>query len=68
MRTTEIPVYCWYCGKRFEIEIANVIAVHLFCSKECREDNLRMERCEEEIEKVMEGKKKGGEKSEEVNR
>jgi len=36
MRTTEIPVYCWHCGKRFEIEISNVYAGRLFCSDECR--------------------------------
>ena len=58
MKTTEISVYCWHCGKRFNIEIANVVAGRLFCSKKCEEANWW-----EEIEKVMEGKK-GGEKSE----
>ena len=43
MRTTEIPVYCWHCGKKFTIEISNVYAGHLFCSDECRIDNLKEE-------------------------
>ena len=43
MKTTEIPVYCWYCGKRFYIEIANVVAGHLFCSDECRAEDLKEE-------------------------
>ena len=58
MKTTEIPVYCWHCGKRFTIEIANIVAGHLFCSDECRIANLKYE---------MELEKKGGEKSEEVS-
>jgi len=40
MKNNEIPVYCWYCGKRFYIEIANVYAGHLFCSEKCRKDNI----------------------------
>ena len=55
MKTTEIPVYCWYCGKRFNIEISNVVAGRLFCSDKCREDNLKRE---------IELERKGGEKSE----
>ena len=39
MKTTEIPVYCWHCGKRFYIEINNVVAGRLFCSKKCEEAN-----------------------------
>ena len=52
MRTTEISVYCWHCGKRFNIEIADVYAGHLFCSDECRIDNLKREI---ELEKKMKG-------------
>ena len=55
MKTTEIPVYCWHCGKRFYIEIANVVAGRLFCSDKCREDNLKRE---------IELERKGGEKIE----
>ena len=43
MKTTEISVYCWHCSKRFNIEIADVYAGHLFCSDECRIDNLKRE-------------------------
>jgi len=43
MKTTEISVYCWHCGKRFNIEISNVVAGHLFCSDECRIANLKEE-------------------------
>ena len=43
MKTTEIPVYCWHCGKRFNIEIANVVAGRLFCSDICKIDNLKEE-------------------------
>lgn len=43
MKVTEIPVYCWHCGKQFYIEIANVTAGRLFCSDKCREDNLKEE-------------------------
>jgi len=43
MKNNEIPVYCWYCGKRYYIEIENVCAGHLFCSNECREKNLKEE-------------------------
>lgn len=39
MKTTEIPVFCWQCGKRFYIEISNVVAGHLFCSDECRTED-----------------------------
>jgi endogenous inhibitor of DNA gyrase (YacG/DUF329 family) len=39
MKTTEIPVYCWQCGKRFYIEISNVYAGHLFCSEKCRKED-----------------------------
>jgi len=59
MKVTEISVYCWHCGKRFNIEISNVVAGRLFCSDECRITNL-----EEEIKLE---KRKGGEKSEEVS-
>jgi len=55
MKVTEIPVYCWRCSKRFYIEIADVTAGKLFCSDQCREDNLKRE-----IE--LEKKYKGGEK------
>jgi len=48
-KVTELPVYCWHCGKRFYIEIANVTAGRLFCSDKCREDNLKEEI---EIEKI----------------
>ena len=41
MKTTEIPVYCWQCGKRFYIEIKNVYAGRLFCSDQCREKELK---------------------------
>jgi len=51
MKTTEIPVYCWHCGKQFTIEISNVTAGHLFCSDECRIDNLKYEM---ELEKKRE--------------
>jgi len=60
MRTTEIPVYCWHCGKRFYIEISNVYAGHLFCSEKCRINNFK-----EEMKLI---KRKGGEKSEKENR
>jgi len=43
MKTTEISVYCWHCGKRFNIEISNVVAGHLFCSDEHRIANLEEE-------------------------
>jgi len=43
MKTTEISVYCWHCGKRFYIEIKNVYAGHLFCSDECRINNFKEE-------------------------
>jgi len=43
MKTTEISVYCWHCGKRFTIEISNVVAGHLFCSDECRVANFKEE-------------------------
>jgi len=39
MKNNEIPVYCWYCGKRFYIEIKNVYAGHLFCSDKCRTED-----------------------------
>ena len=55
MKTTEISVYCWHCGERFDIEIANVYAGRLFCSDECRIANLK-----EEIK--LEKRRKGGEK------
>ena len=55
-KTTEISVYCWHCGKRFNIEIANVVAGHLFCSDKCRIDNLK--------EEMKLNRRKGGEKSE----
>jgi len=42
-KVTEIPVYCWHCGKRFNIEINNVYAGHLFCNEECRIENLKEE-------------------------
>jgi len=42
-KVTIIPVYCWHCGKRFYIEIANVIAGKLFCGDKCREDSLKEE-------------------------
>ena len=53
MKVTEIPVYCWHCGKRFYIEIKNVYAGHLFCSDECRIDNIKWEI---ELEKKKEDK------------
>lgn len=59
MKVTEIPVYCWYCGKRFYIEISNVYAGHLFCSDECRIANLK--------EEIKLNNQKGGEKSEKVS-
>ena len=43
MKVTEIPVYCWHCGKRFYIEISNVYAGHLFCSDKCKIDNFKEE-------------------------
>ena len=55
MKVTEIPVYCWHCGKQFNIEINNVYAGHLFCNDECRIANLEKELIELES-------KKGGEK------
>ena len=42
-KVTEIPVYCWHCGKRYYIEIANVYAGHLFCSDKCKIDNFKKE-------------------------
>ena len=36
-----IPVFCWQCGKTFEIEACNVYARELFCSDKCRKDNLK---------------------------
>jgi len=42
-KVTIIPVYCWHCGKRFYIEIANVYAGQLFCSDKCKIDNLKNE-------------------------
>jgi len=42
-KVTIIPVYCWHCGKRFYIEIANVTAGKLFCGDKCWEDNLKEE-------------------------
>ena len=56
MKTTEIPVYCWHCGKQFNIEINNVYAGHLFCSDEHRIANLK--------EEIKLERRKGGEKSE----
>jgi len=50
-KVTIIPVYCWHCGKRFYIEIADVYAGKLFCSDKCRIDNLKNEM---EIEKMRE--------------
>ena len=52
MKTTEIPVYCWHCGKQFYIEISNVYAGHLFCSDECE----KAEWCEGIELKKKEGK------------
>jgi len=48
-KVTIIPVYCWHCGKRFYIEIANVTTGKLFCSDKCREDNWKEEM---ELEKI----------------
>ena len=42
-KVTEIPVYCWECGKRFYIDINNVYAGRLFCSDDCRIKNLKQE-------------------------
>jgi len=56
MKITEIPVYCWHCGKQFYIEINNVVAGHLFCSNEHRIANLK--------EEIKLERRKGGEKSE----
>jgi len=56
MKNTEIPVYCWHCGKRFYIEISNVHAGHLFCSDEHRIANFK--------EEIKLKRRKGGEKSE----
>ena len=53
MKTTEISVYCWHCGKRFTIEIANVVSGKLFCCNECRIENLEKELIE--LEKVRKG-------------
>jgi predicted amidophosphoribosyltransferase len=39
MKTTEIPVYCWQCGKRFYIEITNG-----FCGGCNKETDARWER------------------------
>ena len=44
MKTTEISVYCWHCGKGINIEISNVVAGHLFCSDEHRIANLEQEK------------------------
>jgi len=52
VKTTEIPVYCWHCGKRFYIEIKNVYVGRLFCSEEYRIADLRQEI---ELEKVKKG-------------
>jgi len=43
MKVTEISVYCWYCGKRFHIEIKNVHASRFFCSDKCRIKNFKEE-------------------------
>jgi len=50
-KVTVIPIYCWHCGKRFYIEIADVYAGKLLCSDKCRIDNLKNEI---EIEKMRE--------------
>jgi len=49
----KIKVTCWYCGKKFEIEKANIKAGELFCSDDCRNENLRLERSMKEIDEVM---------------
>ena len=59
MKTTEISVYCWHCGKRFNIEIANVVAGRLFCSKKCEEANW-WEEIEAKKKREIESVKKGG--------
>ena len=50
----KIEVTCWHCGKKYEIEKANVIAGELFCSDKCRIDNLKREI---ELEKYNKGGK-----------
>ena len=59
MKVTEISVYCWHCSKRFNIEIADVYAGRLFCSDECKIDNLKREI---ELEKTNKGGEKSGSK------
>ena len=49
----KIPVYCWACGKRFNIEIADVYAGRLFCSDEYRIDNFKEEiKLEKKVKEV----------------
>ena len=55
----KVLVNCWFCGKKYLIELGNYYAGDLFCSDECRIDNLKSE---------IEIEKKGGEKSETVFR
>ena len=63
-KVTEIPVYCWHCSKRFYIEIANVTAGRLFCSDECRIENLKEEM---ELEKERREGKTNGRKISQIN-
>jgi len=53
-KVTEIPVYCWNCGKQYYIEISDVYAGKLFCSDECRIENLKKEI---KLEKELKGEK-----------
>ena len=64
MKTTEISVYCWYCGKRFNIEISNVVAGRLFCSDICRNEGDKFIDINNFKEEIKLEKRKGGEKSE----
>lgn len=52
----KIKATCWFCGKKFNIEIANVYAGRLFCSDLCKIENLKkeleLEKKENEINKT----------------
>jgi len=54
----KIKVTCWFCGKKFEIEKANVNTGELFCSDECKIDNLKQEIELEKIDKIVQGRVK----------
>ncbi|MFW5887703.1 MAG: hypothetical protein ACOCUH_02785 [Bacteriovoracia bacterium] len=42
-RVKMIKVNCWHCGKKFDMPLDNYFAGELFCSEECRIDDLKRE-------------------------